>query len=277
MSASATAIVSAPVSSRSCTAAGPAVSRPRPWRRWGSSEIAACTADCIATLPGSMTRRGAATSRHPAQSDAARTMPSSTPSATSMPGATIPGARPVRRAAATVGRFGRPGAIPLALGRVPETSRSSGWGLRGRKDDGLVRAGPAQAENIDWEAIERSDAFQELVRKRKAFVLPGTIFFLSLVHGLHPAHGLRRGLHGRARLQRPDRRLLPRAHAIPHGPRAGPAVPADVGQRLRPARRRRRSRTTPTITSATRRTTTAPATATAVGSRAADSDTEVTR
>ena len=33
---------------------------------------------------------------------------------------------------------------------------------------------PAQAENIDWEAIERSDAFQELVRKRKAFVLPGT-------------------------------------------------------------------------------------------------------
>jgi len=24
-----------------------------------------------------------------------------------------------------------------------------------------------QAENIDWEEIERSDAFQELVRKRK--------------------------------------------------------------------------------------------------------------
>ena len=42
---------------------------------------------------------------------------------------------------------------------------------------------PAQAENIDWEAIERSDAFQELVRKRKAFVLPGTIFFLSWYMG----------------------------------------------------------------------------------------------
>ena len=42
---------------------------------------------------------------------------------------------------------------------------------------------PAQAENIDWEAIERSDAFQELVRKRKSFVLPGTIFFLAWYMG----------------------------------------------------------------------------------------------
>jgi len=42
---------------------------------------------------------------------------------------------------------------------------------------------PAQAENIDWEAIEKSDAFQELVRKRKAFVLPGTIFFLAWYMG----------------------------------------------------------------------------------------------
>jgi uncharacterized membrane protein (DUF485 family) len=32
--------------------------------------------------------------------------------------------------------------------------------------------------DIDWEGIERSPEFQELVRKRKAFVLPGTIFFL---------------------------------------------------------------------------------------------------
>ena len=41
----------------------------------------------------------------------------------------------------------------------------------------------AQAENIDWEEIERSDAFQELVRKRKSFVLPGTIFFLTWYMG----------------------------------------------------------------------------------------------
>ena len=32
---------------------------------------------------------------------------------------------------------------------------------------------------IDWEAIERSPEFQELVHKRRSFVIPGTIFFLS--------------------------------------------------------------------------------------------------
>ena len=31
---------------------------------------------------------------------------------------------------------------------------------------------------IEWEAIERSPEFQELVRKRRSFVLPGTIFYL---------------------------------------------------------------------------------------------------
>jgi uncharacterized membrane protein (DUF485 family) len=38
-------------------------------------------------------------------------------------------------------------------------------------------------EGIDWEAIERSPEFQELVRKRRAFVLPGTIFFLAWYMG----------------------------------------------------------------------------------------------
>jgi uncharacterized membrane protein (DUF485 family) len=32
---------------------------------------------------------------------------------------------------------------------------------------------------IDWEAIERSPEFQELVTKRRSFVLPATIFFLA--------------------------------------------------------------------------------------------------
>jgi uncharacterized membrane protein (DUF485 family) len=41
----------------------------------------------------------------------------------------------------------------------------------------------AQGENIDWEEIERSPAFQELVRKRKSFVLPGTIFYLAWYMG----------------------------------------------------------------------------------------------
>ena len=32
---------------------------------------------------------------------------------------------------------------------------------------------------VDWEAIERSPEFQELVHRRRSFVLPGTIFFLA--------------------------------------------------------------------------------------------------
>src|SRR5215203_539265 len=36
---------------------------------------------------------------------------------------------------------------------------------------------------IDWQAIEDSPEFQELVRKRRSFVLPGTIFFLSWYMG----------------------------------------------------------------------------------------------
>jgi uncharacterized membrane protein (DUF485 family) len=33
--------------------------------------------------------------------------------------------------------------------------------------------------SYDWERIERSPEFQELVRKRRSFVLPATIFFLA--------------------------------------------------------------------------------------------------
>jgi uncharacterized membrane protein (DUF485 family) len=34
-------------------------------------------------------------------------------------------------------------------------------------------------QRFDWEAIERSAEFRELVARRKRFVLPATIFFLS--------------------------------------------------------------------------------------------------
>jgi uncharacterized membrane protein (DUF485 family) len=37
--------------------------------------------------------------------------------------------------------------------------------------------------DIDWEEIERSPEFQELVHKRKSFVVPGTIFFLTWYMG----------------------------------------------------------------------------------------------
>jgi uncharacterized membrane protein (DUF485 family) len=34
-------------------------------------------------------------------------------------------------------------------------------------------------EAVDWEGIERSPEFQELVRRRRSFVVPATIFFLA--------------------------------------------------------------------------------------------------
>ena len=46
---------------------------------------------------------------------------------------------------------------------------------RGEAGDGM--------ETVDWEGIERSPEFQELVRRRRAFVLPATIFFLSWYMG----------------------------------------------------------------------------------------------
>jgi uncharacterized membrane protein (DUF485 family) len=37
--------------------------------------------------------------------------------------------------------------------------------------------------DVDWEAIERSPEFQELVHRRRRFVIPCTIFFLSWYMG----------------------------------------------------------------------------------------------
>ena len=36
---------------------------------------------------------------------------------------------------------------------------------------------------IDWQAVERSPEFRELTRKKRAFVIPGTIFFLAWYFG----------------------------------------------------------------------------------------------
>ena len=38
---------------------------------------------------------------------------------------------------------------------------------------------PADEPRIDWETAERSPEFQELVTRRRRFVVPATIFFLS--------------------------------------------------------------------------------------------------
>ncbi len=39
------------------------------------------------------------------------------------------------------------------------------------------------SRRIDWEAIERSSEFQELVRRRRSFVIPCTAFFLAWFMG----------------------------------------------------------------------------------------------
>jgi uncharacterized membrane protein (DUF485 family) len=38
-------------------------------------------------------------------------------------------------------------------------------------------------QDYDWEGIERSPEFQQLVRKRRSFVVPATIFFLAYYMG----------------------------------------------------------------------------------------------
>jgi uncharacterized membrane protein (DUF485 family) len=49
---------------------------------------------------------------------------------------------------------------------------------------GAERAeGEDRHPEIDWIAAERSPEFRELVRRKNAFVIPGTIFFLSWFFG----------------------------------------------------------------------------------------------
>jgi uncharacterized membrane protein (DUF485 family) len=57
--------------------------------------------------------------------------------------------------------------------RVPLTPGSSI--LRGR----FMVESESELSRLDWKAIERSPEFQELVTRRRSFVLPATIFFLA--------------------------------------------------------------------------------------------------
>jgi uncharacterized membrane protein (DUF485 family) len=43
--------------------------------------------------------------------------------------------------------------------------------------------GTEHRQDIDWEAIERSPEFRELVRRKKAFVIPATLFFMAWYFG----------------------------------------------------------------------------------------------
>jgi uncharacterized membrane protein (DUF485 family) len=52
-----------------------------------------------------------------------------------------------------------------------------------REDERVARSADTRREQIDWRAIEASPEFQELVRRRRAFVVPATIFYLSWYMG----------------------------------------------------------------------------------------------
>ena len=44
-------------------------------------------------------------------------------------------------------------------------------------------AGSDHHPEFDWEAVERSPEFRELIKRKKAFVIPGTLFFLAWYFG----------------------------------------------------------------------------------------------
>ena len=46
-----------------------------------------------------------------------------------------------------------------------------------------MREPPTREPTYDWERIEHTQEFQELVRKRRSFVVPATIFFLVYYMG----------------------------------------------------------------------------------------------
>ena len=52
--------------------------------------------------------------------------------------------------------------------------------------------------NNEWVRVERTSAFKELIKKKKAFILPATIFFLVFYFGLPVLAGFTTVLNGEA-------------------------------------------------------------------------------
>jgi uncharacterized membrane protein (DUF485 family) len=44
---------------------------------------------------------------------------------------------------------------------------------------GQASESESELKNVDWEAVEQTEEFQELVKARRKFVIPATIFFLA--------------------------------------------------------------------------------------------------
>jgi hypothetical protein len=82
-------------------------------------------------------------------------------------------------------------------------------------------AGEDHHSEIDWIAAERSPEFRELIKKRRSFVLPATIFFLAWYFGFIILAGYAEDFMGEYVYERVTD--------------AGLAVPEEGRPRLRPA------------------------------------------
>ena len=60
----------------------------------------------------------------------------------------------------------------------------------------MQTAEPGPAGGPDWEAIERSDEFQELVRRKRRYVIPRVVFFLAWYMGFILLAGYAEGFMG---------------------------------------------------------------------------------
>jgi uncharacterized membrane protein (DUF485 family) len=62
----------------------------------------------------------------------------------------------------------------------------------------IAKKGVCMAREEEWIRIERTSAFKELVRSKKAFIIPATIFFLVFYFGLPVLAGFTTILNGNA-------------------------------------------------------------------------------
>ena len=104
------------------------------------------------------------------------------------------------------------------------------------RDERHERGVRCRSANTDWEAIEASPEFQELIAQKRRYVTPARHLLPGLVPRLRPAGRLRAGLHGRVRLRGPHRGLRPGAHAVRHGLVPGLVLRPQGRPGLRPAR-----------------------------------------
>ena len=95
-------------------------------------------------------------------------------------------------------------------------------------------------ESVDWEAIERSPEFRELIARRRRFVLPATIFFLAWYLGFILLAGYAEDFMGSSIYEGFTVGYVLALTPVRDGLGPGGLVPAQGRSRVRPARARGR-------------------------------------